>query len=263
MHLADRVVAVTGGGNGLGAAACRLARARGARAVAVIDRDAVAAERVAAETHGLALTADVANEQDVRDAVSSIVAKFGDVDVWVHNAGIGGRTSPFTEDAAWHRMWQVHVMAVVYASRALLPRWLERGEGHLSVVASSNALTGNPVSAAYSATKHAELALAEWLHFTYASRGITTSCFCPKGMLTPLLLANADADEYTRSAVHTAVTPEEAARMLLDLIESGRFLATTYPPVLDEYKLRSQDPDGYLAMMAKVHDLVPDVGAVP
>jgi len=56
-----------------------------------------------------------------------------------------------------------------------------RGEGHLAIVASSNALTSNPVSAAYATTKHAELALAEWLHFTYASRGITACCFCPKG----------------------------------------------------------------------------------
>jgi hypothetical protein len=83
-------------------------------------------------------------------------------------------------------------------------------------------------------------------------------------MLTPLLLAAADSDDYARSAVRTAVTSEEAARMLLDLIESGQFLATTYPPVLEEYRLRSQDPDAYLAMMRGVHDeLVPGVGAVP
>jgi NAD(P)-dependent dehydrogenase (short-subunit alcohol dehydrogenase family) len=119
------------------------------------------------------------------------------------------------------------------------------------------------VSAAYAATKHAELALTEWLHFTYASRGITATCFCPKGMLTPLLLASAEKDDYARSAVATAVTSEEAARMLLDLVESDQFLATTYPPVLNEYRQRADDPDGYLAMMRGVHDrLVPHAGAV-
>jgi NAD(P)-dependent dehydrogenase (short-subunit alcohol dehydrogenase family) len=108
------------------------------------------------------------------------------------------------------------------------------------------------------------LALTEWLHYTYASRGISVSCFCPKGMLTPLLLAAAESDDYARSAVRTAVTSEEAARRLLDLVESGDFLATTYPPVLEEYELRSRDPDAYLAMMSRVHDtLVPHVGAVP
>jgi hypothetical protein len=64
--------------------------------------------------------------------------------------------------------------------------------------------------------------------------------------------------------VRTAVTSEEAARMLVDLIESGQFLTTTYPPVIEEYRLRAQDPDAYLAMMCGVHDeLVPGVGAVP
>lgn len=117
------------------------------------------------------------------------------------------------------------------------------------------------MSAAYAATKHAELALTEWLHFTYASRGISAACFCPKGMLTPMLLASADANDYVRDAVSSAVTMEEAARLLVDLVESDSFLATTYPPVLEEYKLRSQDPDAYLALMQGVHDrLVPGVG---
>ena len=140
MRLAGRMVAITGGGSGLGADACRLARTRGARAIAVVDRNSAAAGRVATEVGGMPVTADVASEQQVR---------------------------------------------------------------------ASNALTSNPVSAAYAATKHAELALAEWLHYTYASRGITTCCFCPKGMLTPLLLASAESDDYARSAVRTAVTSEE------------------------------------------------------
>ena len=49
------------------------------------------------------------------------------MDVWVHNAGIGAKTSTFTPDETWQRMWQVHVMAIVYASRSLLPRWTLRG----------------------------------------------------------------------------------------------------------------------------------------
>jgi NAD(P)-dependent dehydrogenase (short-subunit alcohol dehydrogenase family) len=264
MKVAGRVVAITGGGNGLGADACRQARARGARTVVVVDRDAAAAERVAVEVGGKPVTADVTSEQEIGDTVAAVVADFGHLDIWVHNAGVGAQTTTFTDDQAWQRMWQIHVMSIVYASRALLPRWVERGEGHLAVVASSNALTSNPVSAAYAATKHAELALTEWLQYTYASRGITASCFCPKGMLTPMLLAAADRDDYARSSARTAVTPEEAARMLLDLMESGRFLATTYPPVLEEYRLRSRDPDAYLAMMAALHDdLVPHIGAVP
>lgn len=259
MKLDGRVVAITGGGSGLGAQACRLARARGASSIAVIDRDGAAAQATADELGATAYQADVTDEK----RIAEVVAEIGDIDVWVHNAGIGANTTTFTEDAQWQRMWEVHVMAIVYATRALLPRWLERGSGQFVTVASSNALTSSPVSAAYAATKHAELALTEWLHFTYATRGISATCFCPKGMLTPMLLAAADANDYVRDAVKSAVSMEEAARLLVDLIESGNFLDTTYPPVLEEYKLRAQDPDAYLAMMQNMHDtLVPQVGVV-
>lgn len=257
MKLDGRTVAITGGGSGLGAESCRLARARGARSIAVIDRDGAAAERIAAELGAKAFQADVTDE----GRIAEVVSELGDVDIWVHNAGIGANTTTFTDDDQWQRMWQVHVMAIVYATRALLPLWLERGSGRFVTVASSNALTSSPVSAAYAATKHAELALTEWLHFTYASRGITAACFCPKGMLTPMLLAAADANDYVRDAVRSAVSMEDAARRLVDLVESGSFLATTYSPVLEEYKLRAQDPDEYLRMMQGVHDrLVPQIG---
>jgi len=86
MRLAGRVVAITGGGSGLGADACRLARARWARAIAVVDRDSAAAERVAAGVGGMPVTADVSDEQQVRAAVAAVEAAFGQVDVWVHNA---------------------------------------------------------------------------------------------------------------------------------------------------------------------------------
>ena len=79
MRLAGRVVAITGGGSGLGADACRLARTRGARAIAVIDRDSAAAERLAAEVGGKPVTADVSSEQRVRAAVAAVEAEFGQV----------------------------------------------------------------------------------------------------------------------------------------------------------------------------------------
>jgi len=86
MRLAGRVVAITGGGSGLGADACRLARTRGAREIAVVDRDSAAAERVAAGVGGTPVTADVSDEQQLRAAVAGVEAEFGQVDVWVHNA---------------------------------------------------------------------------------------------------------------------------------------------------------------------------------
>jgi hypothetical protein len=78
-----------------------------------------------------------------------------------------------------------------------------------------------------------------------------------------LLVEGAKHNPYAADALAKSVSQEEAAAMLLDLIESGTFLATTYPPVLDEYALRSTDPAAYLRLMQSVHDeLVPEVGAV-
>jgi NAD(P)-dependent dehydrogenase (short-subunit alcohol dehydrogenase family) len=93
VKLADRVVAVRGAGSGLGADTCCLAASRGARVVAVIDRDAAAAERVAAEIDGVPITADAADERSVR----GVVAELGGVDVSVHNAGIGPKTSTMVQ----------------------------------------------------------------------------------------------------------------------------------------------------------------------
>lgn len=258
MELTGRTIAITGGGNGLGAEACRIAQKRGAARIGVIDLNPEAAESIAAEVGGVPITADVTDEGQIRAAVEQLDG----IDIWVHNAGIGASTSPFSDDAMWQRMWDVHVMGAVYAARALLPGWLERGDGHFSTVASANALTSNPMSAAYTASKHAELAFTEWIAMTYGPRGVSASCFCPKGMLTPMLIAHADDNEYVRESVRTAVTPPRAAEMLIDLIESGRFLATTYPPVLEEYELRSADPDAYIAGLQDTHrKLVPGFGA--
>ena len=141
MKLTGRTVAITGGGAGLGAQACRIARERGAARIGVIDLNPAAAEEIAAEVDGIPITADVTDEAQIQSAVE----RLGTVDIWVHNAGIGAQTTPFSGDDIWQKMWNVHVMGVVYASRALLPAWIERGEGHFAMVASSNALTTNPM----------------------------------------------------------------------------------------------------------------------
>jgi NAD(P)-dependent dehydrogenase (short-subunit alcohol dehydrogenase family) len=263
LFINGRVIAITGAGNGLGAAVAREAAARGARAVALIDLDAGAADQVAVEIGGLGVTADVTSEAAVRAAVTQIEAAAGPIDVFVSNAGVGAASDPFSGDDEWDLEWRLHVLSNLYAARALLPGMLARGAGHLVSTASSNALSINPVSMAYSVTKHGQFALAEWLAATYASRGIEVTCFCPKGMMTPLLAEAARQSAYGRAALVGATTPLEAAGMMLDAVESGTFLATTYPPVLDEFALRGADHTAWLEHARSLHDLVPNVGRVP
>ncbi|MEU7816598.1 SDR family oxidoreductase [Pseudonocardia sp. NPDC049154] len=252
---------MTGGGSGLGAATCRAAQERGAVSVVVLDRDLPAAEAVAAEVNGHALRCDVADEAQLRAAVEQA----GPIDVFVSNAGVGGGLEgPFVPDEHWNAAWRVNVLSNVYAARILLPGMLERGRGHLVSTASANALTTNPLYMPYAVTKSAQLSVAEWLAMTYGDRGIGVTCFCPKGMVTPMLLRGAERSAYARDALETAVTPEEAARIMLDAVEADRFMAVTHSFVADEFALKGKDYEAWIAHARGLHrDLATEAGHPP
>src|SRR5947208_17111992 len=91
-------------------------------------------------------------------------------------------------DDLWHKAYELHVMAHVYAPRAVLPAMLARGRGWLLNTASAAGLLTSPGDAPYAVTKHGAVALAEWLAVTYGSRGIGVSVVCPMGVATPLLM---------------------------------------------------------------------------
>ena len=188
MHLRDKVVVVTGGASGIGQALCRRFWAEGARGVVVADRDAEGARTVAAEIGGLALPVDVSNEADIVALVERATAAYGPIDLFCSNAGIAGEPGgPEVANASWQKIWEVNVMAHVYAARAALPAMLARGQGYLLQTASAAGLLTQVGAAPYSVTKHAAVAFAEWLAITYADRGIKVSCLCPMGVHTKLL----------------------------------------------------------------------------
>ena len=141
-----------------------------------------AAEAVAAEIGGVARVVDVADEAAVSTLVDEVEQDIGAIDLFVSNAGVGfgdgasgaisaeGGLNPV--DDRWEACWRINVMAHVYAARALVPRMLERGGGHLVNVASAAGLLSQIGDAAYSATKHAAVAFAESLAIDYGDRGI-------------------------------------------------------------------------------------------
>src|SRR6185503_19684014 len=94
---------------------------------------------------------------------------------------------PEVSNADWERIWQINVMAHVYAARAVLPQMLKRGEGYLLNTASAAGLVSQIGSAPYAVTKHAAVAFAEYLAITYGDRGLRVSCLCPMGVNTPLV----------------------------------------------------------------------------
>ena len=165
MELRDRICVVTGGASGIGRALCLRFAAEGARAVVVVDRDADGAVATAATMGDVAtpMTADVTVEADIEAVVDRTEAEIGPIDLFASNAGILGIGGIEATDETWDLVWRVNVLAHLFAARAVVPRMLERGHGHLLNTASAAGLLTQPGDAPYSVTKHAAVALAEWL----------------------------------------------------------------------------------------------------
>jgi NAD(P)-dependent dehydrogenase (short-subunit alcohol dehydrogenase family) len=258
VELSGRVVVVTGGASGIGRALCRRFAQAGARGVAVADLDARGAQAVADEIGGLAVATDVGVEAQVQRLVAETERRFGPIDLFCSNAGIGrggglgdGASGPFAPDADWMASWQVNVMAHVYAARAVLPGMLERGEGYLLQTASAAGLLTDLSAHAYSVTKHAAVAFAEWLSIAYGARGIRVSCLCPQGVRTPLLAQAAGLGGLPHLETG-AIEPEAVAEAVVEGLASERFLILPHPEVQGFAERRAQDRDRWLAGMRRL-----------
>lgn len=242
MKLRDKVVVITGSGSGIGEACAHRFAAEGAKVV-VTDINPVGVERVSRSVGGVGLAVDITVEENVRAVADLARRTYGEVDMWFSNAGLAGprprEPGEIPDDSLWETFWKLHVMSHVYAAREVLPAMLERGDGYLLQTASIVALSTQPEKAAYAVTKHAALALSEWLAATYRPAGIKVSCFCPGPMLTPMFLANNLPDDHP--LLRTAPRPEEVADRLVEAIDREHFL------VLDS----RQGPD---ALLAKASD---------
>jgi NAD(P)-dependent dehydrogenase (short-subunit alcohol dehydrogenase family) len=255
MDLEHKVVVVTGGANGIGAAMARRFAAEGAGAVIVADRDGerahqVAGQLAAAGTEALAVRTDVGVEDDVRALVATTLDRFGRVDLLCSNAGLAfgrGIDAP-AED--WARAWSVNVMAHIYAARAVLPAMLERGEGYLLQTCSAAGLLTNPGDAPYTLSKHAAVGLAEWLAVTYGDRGIKISALCPQGVRTRMLLdglASGDPAARVVAAAGALLEPDEVAAAVVEGLRAERFLILPHREVAGFVRQKADDPDRWLA----------------
>jgi NAD(P)-dependent dehydrogenase (short-subunit alcohol dehydrogenase family) len=250
MRVQDKVVVVTGGVNGIGRALCRRFAAEGAKAVIVADIDQEAAREVAAEIDGWNFTVDVASESDVQMLVDEVLKKYGPIDLFCSNAGVGVKGDCCAPDRDWLRSWEVNVLGHVYAARAVLPDMLARGAGYLLQTVSAAGLLTMLGSAPYSVTKHAALGLAEWLSITYGDQGIKVSALCPLGVKTRML-ENADFGGGT-FLLEDAIEPEEVAEAAIKGLDAEQFLITPHPKVLEYMHRKADDYDRWLKGMRRL-----------
>lgn len=247
MKFQDASVVITGGASGIGAALSKRAARQGAK-ICVADLDLGKARAVAEEIGGIAVACDVRDEAAIKDVIAQAKAAHGSVDIFISNAGLG-RGDPdhaaSAPDEHWTLNWQVHVMAHVYAARALLPEMIERGAGHLVNVASAAGLLNQIGDSAYSATKHAAVSFAESLAITHGAQGVKASVVCPQYVATPLLgLGDADAAE-----LKNLLTADEVADVVVTGIEADQFLILPHPDVQTYVMHRAKDRDRWVNSM--------------
>jgi NAD(P)-dependent dehydrogenase (short-subunit alcohol dehydrogenase family) len=254
VELADRHVVVTGAGSGIGRALARRMTAEGARAVVVADINGDAAEQVAEEIGGLAIPTDVSQEPAIQALVARAREANGPVDLFCSNAGIPGPAGgPEAPDDQWQLAWQVNVMAHVWAARALLPEMVARGDGYLLSTASAAGLLTQVSALAYTATKHAAVAIAEWLAVNYSDAGIKVSCLCPQAVQTPMLdLALEDPVGAAPLLAGGVMDPDEVAETVIAGIREERFLILPHEAVAGHMALKAAQPERWLNGMRRI-----------
>ncbi len=249
MILQNKRVAITGAANGIGAAVAREFSKRGAQLL-LSDINLDALKPLADELGALAVQCDASDESSIQNFIAT-AEQDGDIDLFFSNAGYAEGEPSHAASAsnqAWEKNWQLHVMAHVYASRALLPKMIERKHGYLVNVASAAGLLAQISDAAYSATKHAAVSFAESLAISHADDGIKVSVVCPQYVNTNIL---ALSDEDRRQPLPGVITPEQCASTIVDGIEQETFLILPHPEVQTYHQNRANDRAAWLDAMRR------------
>ena len=251
MEIRDKVAVVTGGASGIGAGMAQRFARDGAAGVVVADINLERAQAVAEGIgkQAIAVQCDVSREADIQALVQAARGRFGRVDIYFSNAGILGKMGGVElEDALWDKMWQVHGMAHVWAARAVVPEMIERGEGYFLVTASAAGLLNIVETAPYGVTKHAAVAIAEWLRIAYGRKGLRVSCLCPQSVATDMT-----KDGTGSAGVNGVLTPEQVAEVVVQTMREEKFLALPHPEVAKYFQAKGQDYDRWLGGMQKLY----------
>ncbi len=269
MELTDKVVVVTGAASGIGRALVERFHAEGAASIVVADLDEEGAREVASAVGGTGVGCDVADEAAVKALVDGAVAGHGRVDLFVSNAGyvtVGGLEAP---DEDMRRMFDVHVMAHVYAARHAIPHMVDAGGGYLLNTASAAGLLTQIGSMHYSLTKHAAVALAEFVAVTYGHLGIGVSVLCPQAVETNIV-ANSptrhlmpDDGPSGAAAVDGVLSAAELAGTVVEGLAEERFHILPHPDVAEYVRRKGDDVDRWLGGMRRFQQRLYPEGPTP
>jgi len=247
MDIEGKVAIVTGAASGIGRATALKFAAEGAAGVVLADLNEAKLREVAADIDGLPVPCDVGRQDDIQRLVQAARDRYGRVDVYFSNAGIIGEGGPEAPDELWDAMWRIHVMAHVWAARAVVEPMLAAGGGQFIITASAAGLLNIVESAPYGVTKHAAVAFAEWLSIAYGRRGLDVACLCPQAVRTGMVPGDGGS-----AGIDGILSPEVVADDVVAAMRERRFLVLPHPQVLDYMRAKTADYDRWLGGMQKL-----------
>lgn len=249
MKIQGKTVVVTGGASGIGLGMVRRFKQEGAANIVIADINQQELDEVAAEVGGVARLCDVSKEEDIKNLVAFTEDSFGQIDLFCGNAGILARGGVDTPNETWDRMWAVNVMAHVYATRHALPGMLKRGEGYFLITASAAGLLSQIGSATYAVSKHAALALAEWVLITHGAQGIKVSALCPQAVESKMTAGGKGA-----AFVNGMLPAAEVADVVVKALDEERFMVLPHPEVEKYFQNKANDYQRWIRGMQRLQE---------
>ncbi|MXP26758.1 glucose 1-dehydrogenase [Altererythrobacter indicus] len=240
---AGKVAIVTGGASGIGEAVSRDLSGRGAQVVvADFNEEGVRAlvdelsQRSGVEAR--AFKVDVSKPDEVEAMVGFTIKEFGQLDLAVNNAGIGGKSAPMGEidPDDWHKVLNVNLHGVFYGMRYQIPAMLKSGGGSIVNMASILGAVGWRGSAAYVASKHAVTGITQTAALEYSSKGIRVNAVGPGFIKTPLIETSMSDEAHAglvgMHPIGRLGTPDEVAAITNFLLsDAASFVTGSYYPV--------------------------------
>ncbi len=249
MELKDKITVITGAASGIGKALAFRFKQEGAKLVVYADRNGEGVRAVAKEIGGIAFETDVSKEADIQHLIETVERDHGPIDLFFSNAGIGIGGGAEVPDAQWQRIWDINVMAHVWAARHLVPLMAARGGGYLVNTASAAGLLSQVGSAPYAVTKHAAVGLAEWLALTHGDDGIKVSVLCPQAVRTAMTAGNPDGV----ASIDGMMEPETVAEECVAAIRAEDFLILPHKEVLQYMRNKTGDYNRWIGGMKKLN----------
>jgi len=265
MKIKGSVIFITGGASGIGKALALESHAQGAKAIIMADINTKNAQLVAKNVGGLPLECDVTNFENVSSCVNLVEEKYGQIDIYFSNAGIGIGDDPHWtaydhSDVEWHKGLSVNLMSHVYGARAVVPKMLSRGRGAFIITASAAGLLTQIGDTIYTASKYAAVGFADSLAITHGDQGLEVGLICPEGVATPLT-ENIKGGAQDLGGVKTTT---EAAKAILKGVEEGRYFITTHENTETYLKAKADDYDNWVGGMQKFRrNIIEANGGVP